>query len=90
MWLRDAVLRSAGFDVLTTLDPKVGLAHIERGHCGVLLMCYSLPLLSRKRLAESFGANCPNGRIVTISESERTAGVCRLLCVWRGGTGSSD
>ena len=66
IWLRDAVLRSAGFDVLTTLDLKEGLAQIERGQCGVLLMCYSLPLLSRKRLAETFRANCPQGRIVMI------------------------
>ena len=66
MWLRDAVLHSAGFDVLTTVDEKEGLAHIERGQCDVLLLCYSLPLLSRKRLAETFRANCPQGRIVTI------------------------
>lgn len=56
LWLRDAVLRSAGFDVLTTLDWKEGFAHIERGQCGVLLMCYSLPLPSRKRLAEALRA----------------------------------
>ena len=70
MWLRDAVLRSAGFEVLTTLDEKEGLAYIERGQCGVLLMCYSLPLLSRKRLAETFRANCPQGRIVTITNQK--------------------
>ena len=44
LWLREAVLRDAGFDLLTPVDLKEGLAHIERGHCGVLLMCYSLPL----------------------------------------------
>jgi DNA-binding NarL/FixJ family response regulator len=67
MWLRDAVLSSAGFDVLTTLDVEEGLAHIQRGQCGVLLMCYSLPRLSRKRLAEAFRVNCPHGRIITIA-----------------------
>jgi DNA-binding NarL/FixJ family response regulator len=66
LWLREAVLRNAGFDVLTTVDVKEGLAHIERGHCDVLLMCYSLPLLARKRLAENFRSNCRDGRIVTI------------------------
>jgi DNA-binding NarL/FixJ family response regulator len=70
MWLRHAVLCSAGFDVLTTLDLKEGLTHIERGQCGVLLMCYSLTLLSRKRLAETFRANCPEGRIVTITNEK--------------------
>jgi DNA-binding NarL/FixJ family response regulator len=70
MWLRDAVLRSAGFDVLTTVDLREGLAHIESGQCGVLLMCYSLPLFSRKRLADSFRANCPQGRIVAITNEK--------------------
>lgn len=59
LWLREAALRNEGFDVLSTLDLKQGIAHIERGHCGVLLLCYSLPLLERKRLAESFRTNCP-------------------------------
>jgi DNA-binding response OmpR family regulator len=66
LWLREAVLRHAGFDVLTTLDFNQGMEHIERGNCGVLLLCYSLPLLSRRRLAETFPRNCPDGRIVTI------------------------
>jgi len=70
LWLREAVLRHAGFDVLTTTDPKEGVAHIERGHCGVLLFCYSLPLLMRKRLAQSFRTNCPDGRIVTITNEK--------------------
>jgi DNA-binding response OmpR family regulator len=70
LWLRDAVLRSAGFDVLTTVELKDGLSTIERGYCDVLLMCYSLPLLSRKRLAETFRVNCPQGRIVTITNQK--------------------
>ena len=66
LWLREAVLRSAGFDVMTSLNLEDGLERIEGEDCGVLLMCYSLPLLSRKRLADTFRANCPQGRIVTI------------------------
>jgi len=66
LWLREAVLRSAGFDVITSLDPKDGLSRIERGHCGVLLLCYSLPFPSRKRVVETFRAKCPQGRIVII------------------------
>ena len=67
LWLRDAVLRSAGFEVLTTLDFKEGLLILERGYCDVMLLCYSLPLLARKRLAETFRAKCPQGRIVTLT-----------------------
>jgi len=70
LWLRESVLRNAGFDVLTTVDLKEGIAHIERGHCGVLLMCYTLPLLARKRLAENFRSNCPDGRIITVSNQQ--------------------
>ena len=66
LWLREAVLRSAGFEVMTSLSVEDGLARIEGGYCGVLLLCYSLPPLSRKRLAETFRAKCPQGRIVTI------------------------
>lgn len=70
LWLRDSVLRSAGFDVLTKIDTQEALAFIERGDCGVLLLCYSLPLPSRKRLAEAFRAKCPEGRIVTITNEK--------------------
>jgi DNA-binding NarL/FixJ family response regulator len=56
--------------VLTSLDLQDGLARIEGGDCGVLLLCYSLPLLSRKRLAETFRAKCPQGRIVTITNEK--------------------
>lgn len=70
LWLRDSVLRSAGFDVLTKIDTQEALAVIERGNCGVLLLCYSLPLPSRKRLAEAYRAQCPEGRIVTITNEK--------------------
>ena len=70
LYLRDAVLRSAGFDVLTTLDPNEGLSMIEGGQYGILLLCYSLPLPARKRLAETFRAECPHGRIVSITNEK--------------------
>jgi DNA-binding response OmpR family regulator len=70
LWLREAVLRCAGFEVLTSLDLQDGLAIIQGGDCGVLLLCYSLPFLSRKQLADTFRANCPEGRIVTITNEK--------------------
>jgi DNA-binding response OmpR family regulator len=85
LFLRDSVLRSAGFDVLTMLDLKQGLATIERGHCDVLLMCYSLPLVTRKQLADTFRANCPQGRIVTITNQQGEPEYETRLCtVWMG------
>ena len=59
LWLREAVLRCAGFEVLTSLDLQDGLAIIEGGDCGVLLLCYSLPLLSRKQLADTSRGELP-------------------------------
>jgi DNA-binding response OmpR family regulator len=66
LWLREAVLRCAGFDVLTSLNLQDGLARIQGGDCGALVLCYSLPFTSRKRMAETFRANCPHGRIITV------------------------
>ena len=51
LWLRHAVLQTAGFDVLTTENEADALASIQRGQCGVLLVCYSLSLAIRRRLA---------------------------------------
>ena len=64
------MLRSAGLDVLTTAEMKDALRIIEGGHCGVLLLCYSLPLPARKRLAQAFRESCPQGRIVTITNEK--------------------
>jgi|SRR5581483_2428904 len=65
--LREAVLRSAGFDVFTTHDKKVALNRIKEGHCGVLLMCYSLPDGWREQLVKTFRQHCPQGKVVAIS-----------------------
>jgi CheY-like chemotaxis protein len=67
LWLRNAVLRAAGFDVVTTDDEHEALRHIRHGDCGVLLMCYSLSRVSRQELAETFRQTCPDGRIVAIT-----------------------
>jgi DNA-binding NtrC family response regulator len=73
LWLRDAVLRSAGFNVFTTTDVERGMEYLEHGSCGVLLMCYSLPRLTRKRLAETFRLRCPFGRVVMVMNKKGRA-----------------
>ena len=65
--LREAVLRNAGFSVFSTSSPKEALSKIKSGHCGVLLMCYSLDDVSRQHLAKQFRKCCPQGRIVLIT-----------------------
>lgn len=65
--LRDAVLRSVGFNVLSTTDPDEAYVGVQAGRCGVILVCYSLELAVRERLANVFRDHCPGGRIISIS-----------------------
>jgi len=65
--LREAVLRNAGFQVLTACDPGEALRHAGRNSAAVLLLCYSLPLTVRQELAEQFRRHSPSGRIVAIT-----------------------
>ena len=70
LWLRHAVLQSAGFDVLTTENETDALVSIRSGECGVLLVCYSLSVDARRRLAKAFRSHCPYGKIVAITNSQ--------------------
>jgi DNA-binding NtrC family response regulator len=65
--LRDAVLRSAGMRVLTASDYDKALSFIEGDTPAVLLLCYSLPIDVRRRLADAFRERCPDGRIIAIT-----------------------
>ncbi len=65
--LREQILRSAGYEVFSTAVPQEADSLIERGHCDVLLICYSLSDDWRKQLIESFRVNCPQGRVVEIT-----------------------
>ena len=67
LWLRHAVLKSAGFRVHTTESEKDATEVMQNGDCGVLLLCYSLAFEARKRLAENFKRYCPTSRIVAIT-----------------------
>ena len=67
LWLRNAVLQSAGFKVLSTEDESTALEQISRMDCGVLLVCYSLPQPVRNRLARAFREKCTDGRIIAIA-----------------------
>jgi hypothetical protein len=71
MRLRDLVLQEGGFNVISTLHEHDALARIERGDCGVLLMCDFLPRSVRQKLADAFRNFCPGKRIVAIV-NERT------------------
>lgn len=68
--LRDAVLRCAGFEVSSLKNEQDALKTIRTGDCGVLLMCYSLPVAVRKNLSDAFRSHCPGGRIVSIANQQ--------------------
>ena len=68
--LRDAVLKSAGFEVFTTDNESEALARISHGRCGVLLVCYSTPSLTKRHLTDAFRKRCPEGRIIAVSNQQ--------------------
>lgn len=65
--LRAEVLKWAGYDVITTSNLLEAASQIQEGRCGVLLLCYSVSEESRKELIRDFRRQCPNGRIVVIT-----------------------
>jgi hypothetical protein len=68
--LRDAVLRSAGFEVFTTDNENEALARISQADCGVLLVCYSTPLPMKRRLAVAYRKRCPEGKIIAVANKQ--------------------
>jgi hypothetical protein len=66
--LRNFVLQSARFKVITTVNENDALAQIQRGRCGVLLVCYSLARSTRQTLAEALRKFCPGARMVLIAD----------------------
>jgi DNA-binding NarL/FixJ family response regulator len=65
--LREEILRSAGYKVLTIVRPEEALPHILSGACGVLLLCYSVPDDLRRELIRAFRERCPQGHVVGIT-----------------------
>jgi DNA-binding NarL/FixJ family response regulator len=68
--LREAVLKSVGYEVFSTAAPDEALSRIRMGACGVLLLCYSVRELGRGQLVREFRERCPHGRIVAITNSK--------------------
>jgi DNA-binding response OmpR family regulator len=66
--LREAVLKSVGYEVFSTTRAQDAVSRIREGYCGVLLLCYSVPEEWRKELIQEFREKCPEGRIVAITD----------------------
>ena len=65
--LRHAVLERAGYHVITASDPNTASQTIASAPCDVLLLCYSMEINTRQRLAKEFREHCPDGRIIAIT-----------------------
>jgi DNA-binding NtrC family response regulator len=65
--LREAVLKKAGYRVVSAFSEAEALAKIYSGECSVLLLCYSVEEESRKHITKAFREMCPEGRVVWIT-----------------------
>lgn len=65
--LREAVLKKAGYRVVSAFNEADALGKIYSGDCGVLVLCYSMEEESRKHITKAFREVCPAGRIVSIT-----------------------
>ena len=69
--LRHAILEYAGYEVITASDPNAASQKIASAPCDVLLLCYSMKIRTRQRLAKEFRERCPDGRIIAITNQHQ-------------------
>ncbi len=67
---REAILKNAGYSVLSSTSEMQIRFEILMGQCGVLLLCYTLHQSVHGDLAGIFGQNCPASAIVFIMHPE--------------------
>jgi len=67
VWLRDYVLQTAGFNVLSTTDASDALARVKRGECAILVLCYSLSSGVMQDLSGALKEYCPRSRTLFIT-----------------------
>jgi DNA-binding NtrC family response regulator len=69
--LRHAVLELAGYHVITESNAHAASQKIASAPCDVLLLCYSMDINVRQRLAREFREHCPDGRIIAITNQHQ-------------------
>jgi hypothetical protein len=72
---REATLRSGGLKVISVLSPIQARFEIEMGRCGVFLICYRLSIEQAEELTTLFRRNCPEGRIIFVTEPAQKADI---------------
>lgn len=68
---REAALRSHGYTVFSTTSPIQVRFEVEMGNCGILLLCYTLPLAVHVDLSDIFMRNCPEGVVAFVMHPRR-------------------
>lgn len=64
--MREATLRSGGFEVVSVLSPIQARFEIEMGRCGVFVICYRVSKDEAEELT-TFRKNCPGGRVIFVT-----------------------
>jgi DNA-binding NarL/FixJ family response regulator len=67
LWLREHVLKAAGFEVVSTTSESKAVAEMQQGKCAVLLLCHSLPDAVRSTVSKQFRQHCPHAPILGIT-----------------------
>lgn len=65
--MREATLRSGGFEVVSVLSPIQARFEIEMGRCGVFVICYRVSKDEAEELTTLFRKNCPDGRVIFVT-----------------------
>ena len=68
--LREAVLRKAGFKVVSTDDAAHATREFRSGDYEVVVLCQSLAETVLKELTREFRESCPQGRVVIITNEQ--------------------
>lgn len=66
--MREATLRSGGLKVISVLSPIQARFEIEMGRCGVFVVCYRVLKEQVEELTRLFRRNCPEGRVVFVTQ----------------------
>ena len=68
--LREAALRSCGFEVISVYSHAQARYEIEMGTCGILVTCDVVPDVVNWDVVNLFKSYCPNGLIISVLRYE--------------------
>jgi CheY-like chemotaxis protein len=66
---RSQVLRSDGYTVVTALSSEQALQQFKSGDFDLVILCHSIPISERERLADAMHRHSPNTPVVLVSRT---------------------